>query len=132
MTHDEILNATRKRIAEIDTLAGALAEERTRLQAMLDANDKKIGANIIGEALKRLMGSPVPGPLVVPTPYPIYPYEPPPPPWGTIIVTTTGSTLMIRPGTGTVATETIVGPPPLRLSVDGWTAPTSSGAVTLS
>lgn len=38
MTHDDILKAARERIAEIDKQTAAMAEERGKLQAMLDAS----------------------------------------------------------------------------------------------
>lgn len=88
MTHDEILNAARERIAEIDKQKAALDAERAKLQALLDASDGKTGAAIIEDALKRLTspGTTWPQPFFIPPP--VYPYQPPPPPWGAIISTT--------------------------------------------
>lgn len=86
MTYDEILNAARERVADIDKQIADLAAERARLQAMLDTTNG--GAPDIADALKKMIGKPAP--VYIPMPYPVYPelyrsWVPPVEPWGTTI-----------------------------------------------
>jgi hypothetical protein len=48
MTHDEILQAARERIAEIDKQTTALAAERAKLQAMLGETVDLTGTGVTG------------------------------------------------------------------------------------
>src|SRR5690349_2872028 len=115
MTHDQILIATRDRIAAIDARIATLTAERAKFAAMVDVSDGKVGYDFVTEALKRL-GESAPPPPWVPN---VRPCQPPPwqpgivTPWGfpplVTIAYTAGDTLVFRPTTSGLPATTVSG-----------------------